>query len=83
MNIGEAVRLLSGRCPGGRVPDWDGKGMSLELQVPDAKLKNGAPVCVRSCPRPGRTGYISGRARSVQQSARRADLLADDWVGMR
>jgi len=69
MNIGEAVERLHGGLRVAR-EGWNGKGMYLELQVPDEHSKMTLP-------------YVYMRTAQgdlVPWLCSQTDLLADDWV---
>lgn len=76
MNIGAALEHLK---DGGRVAreGWNGKGMWLELQVPDLHSKMTHPYVYIEYPR-GHAAYPSGSR--VPWLASQTDLLAEDWV---
>lgn len=68
MDFGDAIRLLKS---GGRVSrsGWNGKGMWLELQTPDAHSKMSLPyIYMRTV-----TGDL------VPWLASQTDMLASDW----
>lgn len=68
MDIGEAVRALKRGLLVRRV-GWNGKGMWLELQVPDAHSKMTLPYV-----------YIhTVQGDLVPWLCSQTDLLADDW----
>ena len=75
MNIGDAVRLMR---DGARVTrsGWNGKGMHLELQVPDEHSKMERQY-VFITPPAGSDGHESGGR--VPWVCSQTDLLADDW----
>lgn len=58
---------------------WNGKGMWLELQMPDEHSKMTLPYIYLNYP-VGSAAYPSG-AR-VPWLASQTDLLADDWVSV-
>jgi Protein of unknown function (DUF2829) len=68
MDIGEAIAVMR---HGGRVTrrGWNGKGMWLELQMPDARSKMTLPYVYMST--------VGGHL--VPWLASQTDLLADDW----
>lgn len=71
LNFGEALELLKA---GGKVTrlSWNGKGMWLALQVPDAHSKMQRPYI-----------YIkTAQEQLVPWVASHGDLLGDDWVGV-
>ena len=68
MHIGEAVQALR---EGHRVAraGWNGKGMTLELQVPDATSDMSEPYV-----------YMwTAQDRTIPWLCSQTDLLADDW----
>jgi hypothetical protein len=68
MNIGWAVEMMRG---GARVcrAGWNGKGMWLALQRPDANSKMGLPYVYMS--------VVGGKL--VPWLCSQTDLLAEDW----
>lgn len=68
MKIGEAIEVLRG---GGKVAraGWNGKGMSVEIQVPDAHSKMTQPYVFMNTTGGGRVPWVCSQS----------DLLADDW----
>lgn len=69
LNFGEAIAVLK---TGGRVcrEGWNGKGMYLELQVPDEHSKMMHPYI-----------YISPvDGKLVPWVASQSDMLAEDWM---
>lgn len=78
MNIGQAIDAMRA---GARVsrPSWNGKGMWLKLQVPDANSKMTEPyVYIEYPPNPAHPVYPNGCR--VPWLASQADLLAQDWA---
>lgn len=70
MDFGEAIRDLKA---GGSVErmGWNGRGMHLALQVPDANSKMTLPYI-----------YIKTvQGDLIPWLASQADMLADDWIG--
>lgn len=69
MNFGDAIAALK---RGQRVlrSGWNGKGMWLELQVPDANSKMGLPYIYMST--------VDGKL--VPWLASQTDVLAEDWL---
>lgn len=68
MNFGEALQELKGRKKVSR-QGWNGKGMFLELQVPDEHSKMKRPYI-----------FINpGPEWVVPWVASQADLLSEDW----
>jgi len=68
MNIGEAITLLRHGAQVRR-SGWNGKGMWLALQKPDAKSKMTLPYIYMS----------TAQADLVPWLASQTDILADDW----
>ena len=76
MDFGEALVYLRG---GGYVTrrGWNGKGMWLELQVPDAHSKMTQPYLVLCT---GDSVWVGGVVMSrVPWVASQTDILAQDW----
>lgn len=69
MNIGQAVEALRA---GRRVAraGWNGRGMSLELQTPDAHSRMTQPYVFMHTADGGRVPWLCSQT----------DLLASDWV---
>ena len=60
---------------------WNGKGMRLKLQVPDANSKMTLPYIYIEYPvNPEHHARDFMRVSKVPWLASQADLLADDWV---
>jgi hypothetical protein len=68
MNIGEAVQSLKEGHKVSRA-GWNGKGMWLELQTPDAHSKMSLPYVYMS----------TAQGDLVPWLCSQTDLLADDW----
>ena len=69
MDIGQAIeRMRTGRKVARR--GWNGKGMWLALQVPDAHSKMGLPYVYMS----------TADGKLVPWLCSQADLLANDWI---
>ena len=69
MDFGEALRVLKA---GGRVhrPSWNGKGMYVELQIPDQHSKMRRPYL-----------YMSHADGALGPwNATQSDMLTEDWV---
>lgn len=75
LNFGEALAALK---VGGKVArrGWNGKGLWLKLQVPDAHSKMTLPYIYINYPDDAKT---TPGAR-VPWFASQTDLLAEDWV---
>lgn len=81
MNFGQALEILR---RGGKVArtGWNGKGLSIELQVPDAHSKMTLPyIFMNYPPTPASdtapANHINAR---VPWLASQTDLLAEDWT---
>lgn len=74
--IGWAVKQLQNGSKVAR-SGWNGKGMWLELQVPDANSKMTLPYIYLNYPAGENEPYIRG-AR-VPWLASQTDMLATDW----
>jgi hypothetical protein len=68
MDIGEAVHLLRNGHKVGRA-GWNGKGMHLELQVPDAHSKMTLPYVFMKTVQGDLVPWLCSQT----------DLLANDW----
>lgn len=68
MNFSQALELIKSGSKVSRT-GWNGKGMYLELQTPDAHSKMSLPYIY----------LVTVQATLVPWSASQADLLADDW----
>ena len=81
MNFGQALEHLK---QGGAVArtGWNGKGMWLELQVPDANSKMTLPYIYPNYP--GAPGSPSAPANHINARvpwlASQTDVLAEDWT---
>jgi hypothetical protein len=80
MNFGDAIAALK---VGKKVAreGWNGKGLHLELQVPDAHSKMTLPYIFMAYPatpasETAPTSHINAR---VPWLASQTDMLADDW----
>ncbi len=75
MDFGDAIRALKN---GHKVTreGWNGKGMWLELQVPDAHSKMTLPYIYLNYPSDAKT---TPGAR-VPWLASQTDVLAEDWI---
>lgn len=69
MNLGDALHLLKGGCCIART-GWNGKGMSLVLQRPDAHSKMSLPYIF----------MVTAQGDRVPWVASQTDLLAEDWI---
>lgn len=80
MNFGAALECLkAGECVAR--DGWNGKGMWLQLQVPDDHSKMTLPYLYLNYPAIGALPYPYG-AR-VPWLASQTDLLCEDWVVVR
>ncbi len=68
MRIGDAVEAMRKGCLVGR-KGWNGKGMYLALQTPDAHSKMTEPYVYMKTAQNGLIPWLCSQA----------DLLADDW----
>ena len=75
MDIGTAIEMLKKGAKVSR-PSWNGKGMWLLLQVPDANSKMTLPYIYIEYP-VGSKAYPKGCR--VPWLASQADILAQDW----
>lgn len=69
MNFGEAIELLKSGCRVAR-EGWNGRGMYIELQTPDAHSKMTLPYIYMKTV----TGDL------VPWLASQTDVLATDWI---
>lgn len=71
MNFGQALEVLK---TGGRVErsGWNGRGMWLALQVPDAHSKMTLPYIFMSTVQADRVPWLASQT----------DLLAEDWIAL-
>ena len=69
MDIGWAIDSLRNHCLRVRREGWNGKGMWLELQTPDAHSKMTLPYVFMS----------TAQGDLVPWLCSQTDLLADDW----
>ena len=74
MNFGQALEVLKS---GGKVSrsGWNGAGLWLELQVPDAHSKMTLPYIFMSYPENAKTTP----GAKVPWLASQTDMLAEDW----
>lgn len=75
MNFGQAIDALRGGNAVQRT-GWNGKGMWLRLQVPDAQSKMTLPYIYIEYPE-GHPAYPQGSR--VPWLASQSDMLAEDW----
>ena len=80
MNFGQAIEALKGGKKVQRV-GWNGKGLWLELQVPDAYSKMTLPYIYMAYPTTPASdsapaNHINAR---VPWLASQTDMLAEDW----
>lgn len=68
MDIGEAIHLLRNKYKVGR-KGWNGRGMYLELQVPDDKSKMTLPYVYMKTVQGDLVPWLCSQT----------DLLANDW----
>ena len=69
MNFGQAIEALKQGKKVARA-GWNGKGMYLELQRPDAHSKMTLPYIY----------MYTAQGDNVPWLARQTDMLSDDWV---
>jgi hypothetical protein len=74
MNFGQAIEELKAGCKVSRT-GWNGKGLWLELQVPDAHSKMTLPYIYINYPMDAQN---TPGAR-VPWLASQTDMLAEDW----
>ena len=74
MNFGQAIEELKAGCKVSRT-GWNGKGLWLELQVPDEHSKMTLPYIYINYPMDAQN---TPGAR-VPWLASQTDMLADDW----
>jgi len=74
MNFGDAIAALKA---GGKVArsGWNGKGLWVELQVPDAHSKMTLPYLYLNYP----TDAVNTPGARVPWLASQTDILAEDW----
>ncbi len=75
MNFGDALGNLKNRGKVART-GWNGKGLWLELQTPDAHSKMTLPYIFMSYP----TDAPNTPGARVPWLASQTDLLAEDWI---
>ena len=77
MDFGEAIRALkSGSCVARR--GWNGKGIFIELQVPDEHSKMSSPYIFIDTTGLQTNNPDAPRSR-VPWLASQTDMLAEDW----
>lgn len=74
-SFGEALSLLKAGKRAARV-GWNGNGLWLEIQVPDADSKMTLPYLFLSYP----ADAINTPGARVPWQASQTDMLAEDWV---
>lgn len=81
MTFGEALILLKAGVAVARA-GWNGKGLQLKLQVPDAHSKMTLPYIYMSYPATpaSSTAPASHINANVPWLASQTDMLAEDWV---
>ena len=81
MNFGKALEALKSGSKVAR-SGWNGKGLSIELQVPDAQSKMTLPYLFMIYPATPASdtapaNHINAR---VPWLASQTDMLAEDWI---
>ena len=81
MDFGDAIKVLKLRGKVAR-EGWNGKGLSLELQVPDAFSKMTLPYIYMNYPTTPASdtapkNHINAK---VPWLASQTDMLAEDWI---
>jgi len=81
MDFGDAIRALKLRGKVAR-EGWNGKGLSLELQIPDSFSKMTLPYIYMNYPstlasETAPKNHINAR---VPWIASQTDMLAEDWI---
>lgn len=81
MNFGQAIEALKNGKKAAR-SGWNGKGLSIELQVPDAHSKMTLPYIFMNYPSTpaSDTAPSNHLGAKVPWSASQTDILTDDWV---
>lgn len=81
MDFGAAIHALK---QGDKVArsGWNGKGLSLELQVPDANSKMTLPYIFMQYPATpaSSTAPVNHLSARVPWLASQTDILAEDWM---
>lgn len=75
MNFGEALETMKDGAEVART-GWNGKGLWLEIQMPDENSKMTLPYIYINYP----TDAINTPGARVPWLASQTDLLAEDWV---
>ncbi|HSW63179.1 MAG TPA: DUF2829 domain-containing protein [Dissulfurispiraceae bacterium] len=75
LNFGDAIKALKNGKKVSR-SGWNGKGMWLEMQVPDAHSKMTLPYLYLNYP----TDAQNTPGARVPWLASQTDMLADDWT---
>ncbi len=75
MRIGDAIELLKVGKKAARA-GWNGKGMWIELQVPDANSKMTLPYLYLNYP----VDSTNTPGARVPWLASQTDILAEDWT---
>ncbi len=75
MNFGQALEALKLGSKAGR-SGWNGKGMWVELQRPDAHSKMTLPYLYLNYP----TDAVNTPGARVPWLASQTDILAEDWT---
>jgi hypothetical protein len=78
MNFGEAIHKLKSGSKVARV-GWNGKGIFIKLQVPDAKSKMTSPYIYIDTTGL-QTDNVDAPKSCVPWLASQTDILAEDWV---
>ena len=81
MNFGKALEALKAGSKVAR-SGWNGKGLSVELQVPDANSKMTLPYLFMNYPATpaSDTAPSSHINAKIPWLASQTDILAEDWV---
>ena len=81
MNFGQAIESMKIGSKVARA-NWNGKGLSVELQVPDEHSKMTLPYIYMNYPATpaSDTAPASHINARVPWLASQADMLADDWL---
>lgn len=80
MNFGQAIEVLKS---GGKVrrAGWNGKGLSIEMQVPDEHSKMTLPYLFMNypCTPASDTAPVNHINAKVPWLASQTDMLSEDW----